>query len=90
MKSVIVSAMVVCGLVVSAPAFANKDLATKNGCMACHKVDAKLVGPAFQDVAKRLQANSPAMGEARYRTITGISTKRKAGGCWGICATGQI
>ncbi len=56
MKSVIVSALVACGLVVSAPAFANKDLATKSGCMSCHKVDAKLVGPAFQDVGKKYKA----------------------------------
>ena len=56
MKSIIVSALVACGLIASAPAFANKDLATKSGCMACHKVDAKLVGPAFQDVAKKYKA----------------------------------
>ena len=37
----------------SAPAFANKELATKNACMACHAVDKKLVGPAYQDVAKK-------------------------------------
>ena len=62
MKSVIVSALVAGGLVVSASAFAGKDLdlATKSGCMACHKVDGKLVGPAFQDIAKKYKATDEA------------------------------
>ena len=38
---------------VSTPAFANLALAQKNACMACHAVDKKLVGPAYQDVAKK-------------------------------------
>ena len=53
MKSVIVATLLATGLVASAPAFANKELATKSGCMACHAVDKKLVGPAYQDVAKK-------------------------------------
>lgn len=35
------------------PAWANLDLAKKNTCMACHAVDKKLVGPSYQDVAKK-------------------------------------
>lgn len=61
MKSVLISALVAAGLVASAPAFANKDLATKSGCMACHAVDKKLVGPAYQDVAKKYKAADEAM-----------------------------
>lgn len=53
MKSVIVVTLLATGLVASAPAFANKELATKSGCMACHAVDKKLVGPAYLDVAKK-------------------------------------
>jgi len=40
-------------MLVSAPAFADQALANKNGCMACHASDKKLVGPSFQDVAKK-------------------------------------
>jgi len=29
------------------------ELAQKNGCMACHKVDGKLVGPGFKEVAAK-------------------------------------
>jgi cytochrome c len=36
-----------------APAHANKDLALKRACLACHSVDAKVLGPAYKDVAKR-------------------------------------
>ena len=43
---------VVLGLVAPAVAAADQALAQKNACLACHAVDKKLVGPAFQDVAK--------------------------------------
>jgi cytochrome c len=61
MKSVLISTLIAAGLVVSAPAFANKDLATKSGCMACHAVDKKMVGPAYQEVAKKYKASDEAM-----------------------------
>lgn len=37
----------------AAPAWASKELAQKSACMACHAVDKKLVGPSFQDIAKK-------------------------------------
>lgn len=40
-------------LAAATPAFASKELAQKNACLACHGIDKKLVGPAFQDVAKK-------------------------------------
>ena len=56
MKSLLVSTLIAAGLVVSAPAFASKDLATKSGCMNCHAVDKKLVGPSFIDISKKYTA----------------------------------
>lgn len=38
---------------VATNAMANTDLAKKANCLACHTVDKKLVGPAYQDVAKK-------------------------------------
>ena len=75
MKSVLISALVAAGVMASAPAFANKDLATKSGCMACHAVDKKLVGPSYQDVAKKYKASDEAT----------LVAKVKAGGkgVWG-------
>lgn len=39
--------------VVTAPAFANADLAQKKACLACHATDKKLVGPAYKEVAAK-------------------------------------
>ena len=41
------------GLLLAGPALANLQLAQKNACMACHAVDKKLVGPSYQEVAKK-------------------------------------
>ncbi len=40
------------------PAHASLALAAKNACTACHAVDKKLVGPAYQDVAKKYAGKS--------------------------------
>ena len=49
-------------------------LTQKNGCVACHAMDKKLVGPSFADVAKKHA------GKAEY-----LATKVKSGGqgVWG-------
>lgn len=40
-------------LVATNSALANADLAKKSGCLACHTTDKKLVGPSYQEVAKK-------------------------------------
>lgn len=45
-------------LLATTPVHASLDLAKKNACMACHAVDKKLVGPAYQDVAKKYAGKS--------------------------------
>ncbi|MFM2035007.1 MAG: hypothetical protein RL459_272 [Pseudomonadota bacterium] len=64
-------------VVVSAPAFANKELAQKNNCLACHAVDKKLVGPAYQEVAKKYAGQKDA--------VANLTKSIKAGGAgkWG-------
>lgn len=47
-------------LALSGNAIANEDLAKKNNCTACHKVDAKLVGPAYKDVANKYRNDKKA------------------------------
>ena len=44
----------------SLPALANLALAQKNACTACHAVDKKLVGPSYQDVAKKYAGHKDA------------------------------
>lgn len=41
------------GMVFSASAFANAELAQKKNCLACHAVDKKVIGPAYKDVAAK-------------------------------------
>lgn len=47
------AAMLGAAMLAASPAFANIALAKKSNCLACHMVDKKLVGPSYQDVAKR-------------------------------------
>lgn len=44
---------VAASVLVSAPAFASKELAQKNACLACHAAEKKVVGPAYQEVARK-------------------------------------
>jgi len=42
---------------------ADISLAKKSGCLACHTVDKKIVGPAWKDVAKRYAGQKEARSE---------------------------
>ncbi len=44
-----------------ASAFASSQLATQKACLACHTVDKKLVGPSYQDVAKKYAGQKDAL-----------------------------
>ncbi len=59
------------------PAFANLDMAKKNACMACHGVDKKVVGPAYQDVAKKYA------GKADAEATLAKNIKAGGSGKWG-------
>lgn len=56
----IATALIAAGVMVSAPAMASLDLAKKSNCMSCHQVDKKMVGPSYQDVAKKYAGNAGA------------------------------
>ena len=58
-------------------ASANQALAQKSGCLACHSVDKKVLGPAFKDVGAKYKGDKSA--EAK------LVAKVKAGGSgvWG-------
>lgn len=73
----LVSAIVAVSALLAAPAFANLDLAKKNACMACHAVDKKVVGPAYQEVAKKYAGQKDA--------VAAVAKSIKAGGSgkWG-------
>lgn len=80
MKSIIAIATLAAGLA-ALPALAADSpemaLARKSNCLSCHAVDKKIVGPAYQDVAKKYAGQKDA--EAK------LVAKVKAGGkgVWG-------
>ena len=56
----IIAAAVLASAFVTAPAMADLELAKKSGCLACHSVDAKVVGPAWKDVAAKYKGQADA------------------------------
>lgn len=70
------------GLLLAGPALAQSAdaamaLAKKNGCLACHGLDTKMVGPSWKDVGKKYAGDA----EAEARLVTKV---RKGGkGVWG-------
>ncbi|MGV8933956.1 MAG: c-type cytochrome [Gallionellaceae bacterium] len=59
---------------------AGQALAQKSGCMACHTVDKKLVGPALKDIAKKYKGNK----QAEAMLITKVT--KGGSGVWGTMA----
>lgn len=59
------------------PAWASLPLAQKYNCTACHAVDRKIVGPSYQDVAKRYAADKGAEAKVAARIKAGSA------GAWG-------
>ncbi len=54
-----------------------KTLISKSDCLACHKLDQKIVGPAYQDVAKKYEANDKNLAYLSNKIIKG------GAGAWG-------
>lgn len=67
-----VSVAAVMMLGVAGTASANLDLAKASGCLACHSVEKKVVGPAWQDVANKYKGDAGAKAA--------LVAKVKAGG----------
>jgi cytochrome c len=60
MKGFVIAAVAAAGLAAVGVAGAQEDLAKSSGCLNCHAVDTKKVGPAFKDVATKLKGKSDA------------------------------
>ncbi len=52
-----------------------QSLITKNNCIACHRIDAPLVGPSFMDIAQRYKENTAVFEELSGSIIEGSSGK---------------
>jgi cytochrome c len=64
-------------LVLSAPAFASLELANKNACMGCHAMATKVLGPSYQEVAKKYA------GQKDAQAALAKSIKAGGAGQWG-------
>ncbi|NOX77125.1 MAG: c-type cytochrome [Gammaproteobacteria bacterium] len=73
-KMLIVSAAA--ALLVSGSAFADLALAKKSGCLACHSIEKKIVGPAWKDVAARYK------GDAGAKAALVAKVKKGGKGNW--------
>lgn len=61
----------------SADIAAGKALIAKSDCMACHKLDVKLVGPGFKQIAKKYPATEENKNALAKKIVEGGS------GVWG-------
>jgi len=52
-------------------------LVAKSNCLTCHKVNEKLIGPAYKDVANKYAGNDTAVTHLAHKVIAGGS------GVWG-------
>ncbi len=73
-KSLLISALAATALL-SGGVQASEELAKKHNCLACHKTDAKLVGPSYKDVAAKYKAED--MGKLIEKV------KKGGSGAWG-------
>jgi cytochrome c len=64
-------------LLLAGNAFANEELFKKSGCIACHQMGVKTVGPALKDIAAKYAGVVGAAGQ--------LAKKVRAGGAgnWG-------
>lgn len=76
MKAVILAAGLA-AVAVSGSAMADLDLAKKSGCLACHSVEKKVVGPAWKDVAAKYK------GDAGAKAALVAKVKSGGKGVWG-------
>lgn len=53
------------------------DIAKKNGCLACHSLDTKMVGPSWRDVGKKYAGDA----EAENKLVAKV--KKGGKGVWG-------
>jgi cytochrome c len=70
-------ATIVTAFMLSAPAWANPELAQKKNCMACHAVAQKVIGPAYKDVAAKYAGQADAVAKLVPKVMKGGS------GVWG-------
>ncbi len=80
MKSIFVPLLVIAGLLGAGAAQADEALAKAKGCLACHTVDKKLIGPTYKEVAKKYAGQKDVEAKLAEEIIKG--TPAPAGRGW--------
>ena len=60
MKLIVISAALAASLVAAGTASATEALAKSSGCLTCHAVDKKKMGPSFKDIAAKYKGKADA------------------------------
>ena len=66
------------GSFICLPAVADQALAKAKNCLSCHAVDKKIVGPAYQDVARKYAGQKDASDKLASKIMKG------GAGVWGV------
>ena len=77
MRAVLISMFAASALLLAANAQADADLAKNSGCLNCHNVDTKLVGPSLKEIAAKYAGQD---GASDY--LAG-QIKNGSNGVWG-------
>ena len=72
MKSIVIAAVVAAGMAAAGTASAQEALAKSSGCLTCHDVATKKMGPAFKDVSAKYKGKAG----AEATLVTALSTAK--------------
>lgn len=77
MKRLFTACAVATALTIAGAAQADEKLAQSSGCMTCHGIDKKIIGPAYKDVANKYRGQKGAEADL-FKKVKGGSK-----GVWG-------
>ena len=72
MKSIVIAAVVAVGMAAAGTASAQEALAKSSGCLNCHDVATKKMGPALKEVAAKYKGKA----DAEATLVTKLSTAK--------------
>jgi cytochrome c len=71
--STLIGTLALCALAL--PASADEAFAKAKGCLNCHSVQAKVIGPAYKDVAAKYKGDKDAAAKLETSVLKGSSGK---------------
>ena len=77
MRKVLIGVVAASALLLAGVAQADADLAKNSGCLNCHNVDTKLVGPSLKDIAAKYADQADASAYLADKIVKGSN------GVWG-------